>query len=240
MTHTASGRRSYKYYIAWTLRILDKSMKRPDFTIALFLLPVLLVVALRTPAAAQVDEGLLQFKNMSLGIGVNISNFDILYSENDRIFHTGSKQSMLIDLRANFYTSSEWEFSSLFQLWSWTDNPGSSNDDPQNGMNDFAFMFDLSRHLAVRQNIQLYGGGGMGVHFLNYWTNFPLDNPYFDRITNKQLRQISVQQAVFAPDILAGIEYELWEGMYITSEARYEFGNSLRQWKFLMSISIFD
>ncbi|MFC1556278.1 hypothetical protein ACFL67_04260, partial [candidate division KSB1 bacterium] len=148
--------------------------------------------------------------------------------------------SLLINMRANFNTRFDLVFASSFQLWSWTDNSGSRPDDPQNGMNDFAFLFDFIKIRDISDRIDLYAGGGAGIHFMAYWTKFPSSPPYYDIETGYQLRQITYQKSLLTPDILGGLQYHLWNGMYISTEIRYEFSNKFEQWKYFIGISLLD
>ena len=193
------------------------------------------------PAAGRAqDDGLISFRNMGIGIGFNRTAFDLQYDETNRVKNNDTKQSLLIDVRGNFDTRYGLQFSSIFQLWSWTDNSGRRPNDPQNGMNDFAFMFDLLKFVQVADGIDLYGGGGGGVHFITYWTKFPLFNPYYEPETGNQLRQITVHETEFMPDLLGGIEYQIPGGLKISAEIRYEFSANVQQWKYFAGISFFE
>lgn len=179
------------------------------------------------------------FKNMSIGLGMNRSQYDFKYPEITDFSNTDLKQSFLIDLSANFSTLYGLIFSTTFELWSWTDNSGAQYDAIQNGVNDYMFSFDISRVFASYNQFQLYIGGGVGVHFFTNWTKFPRYNPFYREGTTSKIRSITVQNNFFIPDLIAGLEYQLWEELYISTEVRHEFSNALKQWKFLTSISMF-
>jgi len=188
---------------------------------------------------AQDEQRFLQFRNMSIGMGFNSSDFTITYPEARFINHSDPKHTLLIDLRVNFLTAGDYQFSSIFQFWSWADNSGARNDIPQNGMNDFAFLFDIMRFFPLTDRIEFIGGIGGGIHLMSFWTNFPLDYPYYETGTLNQLQQIYEQRTIYSPGVLSGIQFEIREGLFLTSEARYEFASDLKQWKFLMGISLF-
>lgn len=182
----------------------------------------------------------LDFKNMSVGLGMNYSRYDFSYHEITDFNNTDLKQSFLIDLRANFSTVFELQFSPTFELWSWTDNSGAQYDVIQNGVNDYMFSFDISRVFITYNQLQSYIGGGIGVHFFTYWTKFPRFDPFYHVGTNNKIRSISVNKSLFIPDLIAGFEYQLREGLSVSMEVRREFSNTLKQWKFLMNVSMFD
>lgn len=188
---------------------------------------------------AQISS-VLDFKNMSIGLGMNYSRYDFTYHEVSDYENTDLKQSFLIDLRANFSTLYGFIFSPVFELWSWTDNSGAQYDVIQNGVNDYMFSFDISRVFVTYNRFQSYIGGGIGVHSFTHWTKFPRFNPYYQEGTTSKIRSITVHKNLFVPDLIAGLEYQLLERLYISTEVRREFSNTLKQWKLLMSISMFD
>lgn len=188
---------------------------------------------------AQISS-LFDFKNMSIGLGMNHSRYDFDYRDILDFSNTDLKQSFLIDIRANFSTLYGLVFSPTFELWSWTDNSGAQYDVIQNGVNDYMFSFDISRVFVTYNQFQSYIGVGIGVHFFTYWTKFPRFNPYYQEGTGIKIRSITEHKSLFVPDLIAGLEYQLREGLYISTEIRGEFSNTLKQWKFLTSISMFD
>jgi len=188
---------------------------------------------------AQISS-VLDFKNMSIGLGMNYSRYDFTYHEVSDYENTDLKQSFLIDLRANFSTSYGLTLSPTFELWSWADNSGAQYDVIQNGVNDYMFSFDISRVFVTYNRFQSYIGGGIGVHSFTHWTKFPRFNPYYQEGTTSKIRSITVHKNLFVPDLIAGLEYQLLERLYISTEVRREFSNTLKQWKLLMSISMFD
>ena len=199
---------------------------------------LILLVAAPSSAGAQILES-ISFKNMSIGIGLNRTDYDFGYSEISDYFNDALKVSFLIDVRANFNGPYDLIVSPTFELWSWTDNSGAQFDAIQNGVDDYMFSLDISKVFASNNRFSAYFGGGIGYHFLTYWTNFPRFNPYFQDGTFNQLQKIVQRTSLIAPGLTTGFEYNLWEGFYISTEIRREFRNELRQWKFLINFSMF-
>ena len=199
---------------------------------------LILLVAAPSSAGAQILES-ISFKNMSIGIGLNRTDYDFGYSEISDYFNDALKVSFLIDVRANFNGPYDLIVSPTFELWSWTDNSGARFDVIQNGVDDYMFSLDISKVFASNNRFSAYFGGGIGYHFLTYWTNFPRFNPYFQDGTFNQLQKIVQRTSLIAPGLTTGFEYNLWEGFYISTEIRREFRNELRQWKFLINFSMF-
>ena len=199
---------------------------------------LILLVAAPSSAGAQILES-ISFKNMSIGIGLNRTDYDFGYSEISDYFNDALKVSFLIDVRANFTGPYDLIVSPTFELWSWTDNSGARFDVIQNGVDDYMFSLDISKVFASNNRFSAYFGGGIGYHFLTYWTNFPRFNPYFQDGTFNQLQKIVQRTSLIAPGLTTGFEYNLWEGFYISTEIRREFRNELRQWKFLINFSMF-
>ena len=199
---------------------------------------LILLVAAPSSAGAQILES-ISFKNMSIGIGLNRTDYDFGYSEISDYFNDALKVSFLIDVRANFNGPYDLIVSPTFELWSWTDNSGAQFDVIQNGVDDYMFSLDISKVFASNNRFSAYFGGGIGYHFLTYWTNFPRFNPYFQDGTFNQLQKIVQRTSLIAPGLTTGFEYNLWEGFYISTEIRREFRNELRQWKFLINFSMF-
>lgn len=191
-------------------------------------------------AICQQKSPLLKFRNMTIGMGFNNTSYDITYPETPAYVITDDMRSLLIDIRTHFITLYGLRLSGSVQFWSWTDNSGSRINVPQNGMNDFSFMFDLIKDISVSERLGVFGGGGGGMHMIKYWTQFPRFNPYYEYFTGAQLDHISVNTTQFSPDILTGIEYKLMEELYLTFETRYEFTRELKQWKYSFSISLFN
>jgi len=224
------------------MRLMNCTMPRNTH----FRIPAGVLVAclffLWQPAALDAQERVhkLTFRNMSLGMGFNHSQYNFGYPELPGYENRDEKQSLLIDVRANFMTLFDLQFSSMFQLWSWTDNSGVRPDIPQNGMNDFSFLFDMIKFFQLTENMRPFAGAGGGVHFLSYWTQFPRFNPYIDIYTGYQLKQITMHKTLFIPDVLTGMEYQVFDGFFVTGELRYESAGGFRQWKFLLGISLFD
>lgn len=199
---------------------------------------LLLLMAAPSSAGAQILES-ISFKNMSIGIGLNRTDYDFGYSEISDYFNDALKVSFLIDVRANFNGPYDLIVSPTFELWSWTDNSGAQFDVIQNGVDDYMFSLDISKVFASNNRFSAYFGGGIGYHFLTYWTNFPRFNPYFQDGTFNQLQKIVQRTSLIAPGLTTGFEFNLWEGFYISTEIRREFRNELRQWKFLINFSMF-
>ena len=199
---------------------------------------LVLLVAAPSSAGAQILES-ISFKNMSIGIGWNRTDYDFGYSEISDYFNNALETSFLIDVRANFNGPYDLIVSPTFELWSWTDNSGAQFDAIQNGVDDYMFSLDISKVFASNNRFSAYFGGGIGYHFLTYWTNFPRFNPYFQDGTFNQLQKIVQRTSLIAPGLTTGFEFNLWEGFYISTEIRREFRNELRQWKFLINFSMF-
>ena len=199
---------------------------------------LVLLVAAPSSAGAQILES-ISFKNMSIGIGWNRTDYDFGYSEISDYFNNALKTSFLIDVRANFNGPYDLIVSPTFELWSWTDNSGAQFDAIQNGVDDYMFSLDISKVFASNNRFSAYFGGGIGYHFLTYWTNFPRFNPYFQDGSFNQLQKIVQRTSLIAPGLTTGLEYSLWEGFYISTEIRREFRNELKQWKFLINFSMF-
>jgi hypothetical protein len=205
------------------------------------ILTVLILSAIPGESAiCQQESPLLKFRNMTIGMGFNNTGYDITYAETPGYVITDDKSSLLIDIRANFLTLYNLRLSGSFQFWSWTDNSGTRINIPQNGMNDFSFIFDLVKDISISERFGVFGGGGGGMHMIKYWTQFPRFNPFYENFTGAQLNHISVNTTLFSPDILTGIEYKMMEGLYLTFETRYEFTRELKQWKYSFSISLFN
>lgn len=203
------------------------------------LLFVLICIALLSPASAQENRTLIRFENMSLGMGFNRTDYTILFPESSATFNNDNKQSLLIDLRINFEVLEKAIVSTAFQFWSWSDNSGAREDIPQTGMNDFAFLFDVIRYFPLKEKTELLAGAGAGIHMLALWTNFPFDPPYYEAGTLNQLREIIEHKNIVTPDVLTGLRYRVSDKIYVSTEARYEFARELRQWKYLVTISLF-
>ncbi|MFC1477028.1 hypothetical protein ACFL6L_01020 [candidate division KSB1 bacterium] len=181
----------------------------------------------------------LQFRNMTLGMGFNSTRYNFTYPELPDMVNADTKQSLLIDLRVNFFTYYNFQVSGVFELWSWTDNSGVRFDIPQNGTNDFAFMLDISHFIPLTDSVELYGGAGGGIHFVANWTKFPRFVPYYETGTLNQLKQITEHKTLFTPNLIGGVQYRLWNGMYMTGEIRHEFSHDLQQWKYIIGFSMF-
>lgn len=204
----------------------------------MFFRVLVLLIAAQSSAGAQMLES-VSFKNMSIGIGWNRTDYDFGYSDISDYFNNTLKESFLIDIRINFKGPYDFTLSPTFELWSWTDNSGAQFDVVQNGVNDYMFSLDVSKVIATRKRFSSYIGGGVGLHFLTYWTNFPRFNPYFQDGSFNQLQNITQHTLVIAPDLIAGLEFSPWEDFFISTEIRREFRNELRQWKFLINFSMF-
>lgn len=205
------------------------------------ILTVLILSAIPGESAiCQQEPPLLKFRNMTIGMGFNNTRYDITYPETPGYVITDDMMSLLIDVRTHFLVPNGLRLSGVFQFWSWTDNSGTRVNVPQNGMNDFSFMFDLVKDISVSERFAVFSGGGGGMHMIKYWTQFPRFNPYYEDETGAQLKHISVSTTLFSPDILTGIQYKLTEELYFTFETRYEFTRELKQWKYSFSISLFN
>ena len=171
---------------------------------------LMLLIVMPSIANAQL-LGSFEFKNMSIGFGMNSTEYDFEYFQIDDYFNNDLKQSFLIDVRANFYGPHDWIVSPTFELWSWTDNSGNQFDAVQNGVNDYMFSLDATKLYGTHNSFNYYFGGGVGLHFLTYFTNFPLMVPFFQNGTFRQIQNITIRTSLITPNLIAGFKFKLWE-----------------------------
>ena len=203
-------------------------------------LTIMIIIGIHIPGQVNAQSlSFLDFQNTSIGFGMNSATYTMRYPEIPDFYNTSLKRSFLIDIRTNFLIPHGLRFSPTFELWSWTDNSGKQYDVTQNGANDYLFCFDIAKPILNAKPLQWYVGTGVGIHFFTSWTAFPRFSPYYSSGRRIRIQSIAERRIIISPDLITGIEYHIWEGFYLSVEIRRETNSPLKQWKYILGISMF-
>jgi len=185
-----------------------------------------------------VSQDRFSFKNLQIGMGFNKSHYDISFPEVSNFRpNTDLKESLLIDLRLNFYIPKGLTFIPSFEFWSWGAFPTAKETFSQLSLDEYKLNLDFAYPYKLSARYTPYIGVGPGMQLV-------VVNALFTGTTQqstsyRSIGSITEKRYRLGYNFFGGIEFTLFKGLSFNMEVRWEKTNILEQWKYLIGISMF-